>query len=96
MLLRLAFSIGTIFVSFVLGAIALVYVGVEAPGVLDVLLGWARVVKDMITGSGLNEQYNIWVKFLLEEQQLVFMFFTIAARIVLALIAAPFAGLMHR
>jgi hypothetical protein len=95
MLLRLLLGTGTLFVSFVLGAIALVYVGIQAPGVLDVLLGWARVTKDMITGAGLDPQYNIWVKFLLEEQQLVFMFFTIAARIVLALLTAPFARLMR-
>jgi hypothetical protein len=95
MLLRLLFGTGVLFLSIVLGAIALVYVGVNAPGVLDVFLGWARVTKDLITGAGLTPQYNIWVKFLLEEQQLVFVFFTIAARIFLALVTYPFIRLMR-
>ena len=96
MLLRLLLGTSTLFVSFVLGAIALVYVGIQAPWVLDMMLGWARTVKDLITGTALDQQYNIWVKFLLEEQQLVFMFFTIGARIVLGLIGGLFSMMMGR
>jgi hypothetical protein len=96
MLLRLLLGTSTLFISFVLGAIALVYVGVHAPWVLDMMLGWARAVKDMITGTALDEHYNIWVKFLLEEQQLVFMFFTIGARIVLGLIGGLFTMMTGR
>jgi hypothetical protein len=96
MLLRLLLGTSTLFISFVLGAIALVYVGIHAPWVLDMMLGWARTVKDLITGTGLDPQYNIWVKFLLEEQQLVFMFFTIGARIVLGILGGLFGALIGR
>ncbi len=54
------------------------------------MLAWARNLKGVITNTGLDPKYNIWVEFLLEEKQILFMFFTIAARIVLAIIAAPF------
>ncbi len=54
------------------------------------MLGWARNLQAVLTNTGLEPKYNIWVELLLEERQLLFMFFTIAARIVLAIIAAPF------
>ena len=48
----------------------------------------------MITSTGLDPKYNIWVELLLEERQLLFMFFTIAARIVLGILGALFAALV--
>jgi hypothetical protein len=54
------------------------------------MLAWARDLKGVITNTGLDPKYNIWLELLLEERQLLFMFFTIAARIVLAILAAPF------
>ncbi len=90
MFLRLLLSTGTIFLSLILGAIGVAIVGYNWPETLSMMLGWARDLKSVITRSGLEPKYNIWVELLLEERQLLFMFFTIAARILLALIAAPF------
>ena len=92
MLLRLLVGTSTIFLSLVLGAFALAVVGYNSPETLSTMLGWARDLKGVITTTGIDPKYNIWVELLLEERQLLFMFFTIAARIVLALIAAPFTG----
>ncbi|MGE3229611.1 MAG: hypothetical protein AB7J30_09270 [Hyphomicrobium sp.] len=91
MFLRLLLGTSTIFLSLVLGAFALALVGYNSPETLSQMLGWARDLKGLITSTGIDPKYNIWVELLLEERQLLFMFFTIAARIVLALIAAPFA-----
>jgi hypothetical protein len=90
MLLRLLLGTSTIFLSLILGAFALAFVGYNWPETLSQMLGWARDLKSVITSSGIDPRYNIWVELLLEERQLLFMFFTIAARIVLALLAAPF------
>lgn len=78
----------TIFLSMFLAAIALVYVGVEHPTMLEGMLVEASHVKDWLTNSantGLDVRYNVWVKFLIQEQQFVFMFFVILMRIVLLL-----------
>ena len=90
MLLRLLLGTSTIFLSLILGAFALAVVGYNSPETLSQMLGWARDLKGIITTTGIDPKYNIWVELLLEERQLLFMFFTIAARIVLALLAAPF------
>jgi hypothetical protein len=96
MMLRLLLSTGSIFLSLVLGAFALALVGYYSPESLSRMLGWARSLKAVITGTGLDPKYNIWVELLLEERQLLFMFFTIAARIVLALIAGLLVALFRR
>ncbi len=93
LLLRILLSVGNIFVALVLGAIALAFVGYNYPEVLSMMLDWARQTKEAITSTGLEEKYNIWLKLLLEERQLLFMFFTIMARIVLSLIGGLFAAL---
>lgn len=90
MLLRLLLGTGTIFLSLILGAFALALVGYNWPQTLSQMLGWARDLKGIITTTGIEPKYNIWVELLLEERQLLFMFFTIAARIFLALLVAPF------
>lgn len=92
MFLRLLLGTSTIFLSLILGAFALAFVGYNWPEALSTMLGWARDLKGIITSSGIDPKYNIWVELLLEERQLLFMFFTIAARILLALIAAPFTS----
>ncbi|HRN85644.1 MAG TPA: hypothetical protein PK857_12545 [Hyphomicrobium sp.] len=92
MLLRLLLSTGTIFLSLILGAFALAAVGYNWPETLSMMLGWARDLKSVITRTGLEPKYNIWVELLLEERQLLFMFFTVGARIFLALLAAPFTS----
>ena len=80
---------GVIFLSLLLGAIALAYVGVEHPGYLDSMLDRASDFKSwLLAHSGLEAKYNVWVKFLVQEQQFVFMFFVIVMRLLLLLIVA--------
>lgn len=96
MLLRLLLGTSTIFLSLILGAFALAFVGYQSPETLSTMLAWARDLKSAITNTGLDPKYNIWVELLLEERQLLFMFFTIGARIVLGLIAGLFAAMLGR
>jgi len=87
MLLRLLLSTSTLFLSLILGAVALAVVAVNSPALLHEMLGFAGDLKSIITSTGLDPQYNIWVELLLEERQLLFMLFTIGVRIVLGLLA---------
>lgn len=87
--MRLLFSVGNIFLSLVLGALLLALVGIYDPEMLSTMLGWARSLKALIVGTGLEPRYNIWLELLLEERQLLFMFFTIIARIILAILFYP-------
>jgi hypothetical protein len=96
MLLRLLVGTSTIFLSLILGAFALAFVGYQSPETLSEMLAWARDLKSVITSTGLEPKYNIWVELILEERQLLFMFFTIGARIVLGLLAALIAALAGR
>ncbi|MGI9409115.1 MAG: hypothetical protein ACR2OV_03510 [Hyphomicrobiaceae bacterium] len=80
---------GIIFLSLVLAAVALVYVGIEHPTALEGMLIQASHFKEVLTDTsytGLDVRYNVWVKFLLQEQQFVFMFFVILMRILLLVI----------
>lgn len=96
MMLKLLLSTGSLFFSLVLGALMLGMVGYNSPETLSMMLGWARELKAVITGTGLDPKYNIWVEVLLEERQLLFMFFTIAARILIGIAMAIVATLLGR
>lgn len=88
-----------IFLSLILAALALVYVGIEFPQALDGMLVKASVTKDWLTDShvtGLDVRYNVWVKFLLQEQQFVFMFFVVVMRILLLLLFSGVSAAYRR
>jgi hypothetical protein len=94
--LRLLLSIGNIVLALILGALLMAVVAIYSPETLSMMLGWARSFKSIITGTGLNPKYNIWLELLLEERQLLLMFFTVIARIILWLIAYPIVLLRER
>ena len=96
MMLRLLFSMSSLFFSLVLGAIMLGVVGYNSPETLSTLYGWAGSLKHLITGTGLDPKYNIWVEILLEEKQLLFMFFTITARLIIGILGGLVGVLIGR
>jgi len=93
--LRLLLSTGNIFLSLILGALMLALVGYNYPEALSEMLGWARELKVWITTRGVEPKYNIWLELLLEERQLLFMFFTIIARILLFIVTLPFTWMFR-
>ena len=90
-MLRILLSTGNILLSLILGAMLMALVAVYSPETLSVLLSWARGFKSVLTGTGLSAKYNIWLELLLEERQLLFMGFTIFARILLGILTIPLA-----
>ena len=83
---RLLFSTSNVIVSLLLGAIALAFVGINSPETLDKLITAATHVKGWLVGTSLPAKYNVWVRLLLEEKQLVFMFFTVIMRVLMSLV----------
>lgn len=96
MLWRLMFSMSSLFFSLILGAVMLGVVGYNSPETLSYLLAKAGELKHLITGTGLDPKYNIWVEVLLEEKQLLFMFFTITARLIIGVLGMFVAALFGR
>ena len=95
-MLRIMLSAGNILMSLILGALLMALVAIYSPQTLSDLLVWARSFKDLITGTGLDAKYNIWLQLLLEERQLLFMGFTVVARIILGILTYPIARMRDR
>lgn len=95
-MLRFLLSIGNIVFSLILGALLMAVVAIYSPQTLSMMLGWARSLKILITSTGLDPKYNIWLELLLEERQLLLMFFTVIARIILAIVAYPIVLLREK
>lgn len=95
-MLRILFATGNVFVSLVLGALLFGFVFIKAPNTMETILLWAAGFKAWITNRGLSPEYNNWVRVLLEERQLVFMGFTILARIVLSIVTYLAGSVLQR
>lgn len=95
-MLRILLSVGNIVFSLILGALLMAFVAIYSPETLSMMLGWARSFKSLITGTGLAAKYNIWLELLLEERQLLLMFFTVIARVMLAILVYPIVLLRER
>ncbi|NWG47210.1 MAG: hypothetical protein HXY25_11775 [Alphaproteobacteria bacterium] len=83
-----AWATANIFLSLFLGAIAMVAVSIWFPDVFAVILDGASWLESELGNTGLKNQYNNWVRFLIGDEQLTFMFFTVMVRVVLAIFAA--------
>lgn len=83
-----------IFLSLIFGAIVLVVVAIQFPEIFEVFLDGAGWVEDQITTTGLDPAYNNWVRFLIRDEQLVFLGFVIMIRILLALVFGGIASVL--
>ncbi len=95
-MLRILLSVGALAISLVLGALMMAFTAIYAPDTLSVMMDGARGVKEVITGTGLAAKYNVWLRFLLDENQLLLMGFTVFARILLAIAAYPIVLLREK
>ena len=81
--MRVLLAASNMVTAFILAIMTIIFLGLNYPPAISASLRWARVAKDVITGTGLNPSYNIWLEFFLEERQLVFIGYTIIMRMVL-------------
>ncbi len=89
-------STGNIFISLVLGALAFGFVFIKFPETMSHILDAASALKAWLTSLGLSNEYNNWMRVLLEERQLVFMGFTIMMRLLLSLVTYSVSRLFDR
>ncbi|MGH6814431.1 MAG: hypothetical protein ACREC6_01865 [Hyphomicrobiaceae bacterium] len=85
-------AMGTFLLALLLGAVAVVYVGVHYPSAGLMMLGGAHQVKAVLTSAGLGPQYKFWVEFLLNDNQLMFLSFTVIARMLIAIAGGTLAA----
>lgn len=79
---------GIMLVSLVIAGMMIGYLAFNMPDLLNSALNVAGIAKGWITNTtntGISAEYNIWLKFLIQDQQLVFMALVILVRLVLAL-----------
>ena len=91
---RVLIAAVNIFLSLIFGAIALVVVAIQFPGFFEVLLDGAGWIENQITTTGLDPAYNNWVRFLIRDEQLVFLGFVIVMRIMLAMVIGGISGML--
>ena len=75
----------TIFLSFVLSYIMLIGLGILWPDGLDWLVQRAKQVEAIIVQPDIPARYRVWLDLLIEEGAILLLFFTMIARILLAI-----------
>lgn len=78
-----------IFFSLLLGLIVFAVFAVQFPETMESIFDIASNIKNWLSNrqnTGLVPKYNVWVKFLIQEQTFVLMFFVFTSRIVLAVL----------
>ena len=89
-MVRVVFATSNIFLSLVLGALAMGFVWYLEPETMQNFFQWSSGVKTWIVNRGVEAKYNNFLWFLIEERQLVYMGFVMATRILLAILTSMF------
>ena len=93
-------SIVNIIFSLILGAIAMGICAYYFPEYLEIIQIQASTFKDWFLGAttqaGVKSGVNIWIRFILADEQLVFMFFVVLARISIFLILSSLGALFSK
>jgi len=76
----------TIFLSFVLSYIMLIGLGILWPEGLDWLVQRAKEIEAIIVQPDIPARYRVWLDLLIEEGAILLLFFTMVARIILAIL----------
>lgn len=93
---RFLASFGNVFLSLVLGAIAMGFFWFYFPGEFVTLQRSASVVRDWIAAHAWSPRAESILRFLLEDRQLLLMSFVLAIRFLLGLLVLPAIGLLRR
>jgi hypothetical protein len=77
----------SLFLAFVLGILMLVSLGIAAPDILDSMLSVAGWIEGRLEHTGLPFRWNNILRLLISDDQVLLLFFTVLARVILALVA---------
>jgi len=95
-MVRVVLATSNIFISLVLGALAMGAVWYLEPEIMQSFFQQANGVKAWIVNRGLAAKYNNFLWFLIEDRQLVYMGFVMATRIALAILTSTFLYVFAR
>ena len=85
----------TIFLSFILSYIMLISIALLSPMTLAWLVDLAKTVESWIVGTSLPVRYNVWLDLLIEEGAILLLFFTVIARLILAILGSSFTAMVR-
>lgn len=85
-MLKVVLATTNVFFSLVLGALAMGVVWYLAPDLMQGLFQSASGMKAWLVSRGISAKYNVFLWFLIEERQLVYMGFVLATRVVMSIL----------
>lgn len=92
---RFFLSLGNVFFSLVLGALAFGFFWLYFPDVTLQLFKWASSLRESLFSTTWSARYEVALRFFVDERQIVYMGFVLVTRIVVGLLIvliAKFAG----
>jgi hypothetical protein len=93
---RIVGASATLFLSMVLATGMLVLMWVYAPLGLDWIQDGADLIEDSLANTGLPSQYNNGIRIFASDDKIVFLIFTVFARIILGFLGGILTGTMFK
>jgi len=93
---RFLLSLGHVFSSLVMGALALAIVWIYIPNLALRLFRWAGSVRDWVVLANWPPHYEVALRFFVDERQIVYVGFVLVSRIALGLAILLIARAMGR
>ena len=93
---RAASATLTIFLAFLLSYAMLIALALLSPPTLNWMLDGAEMVEDAITHTNIPDRYNNWLRIFVGEEQILFLFFAVLARILIAIVGSSFNAALGR
>ena len=93
---RFLLSLGNVFSSLIIGALALAVVWIYIPNLALRLFRWAATVRDWVVLANWPPQYEVALRFFVDERQIVYLGFVLASRIVVGLVIILVAKALGR
>ncbi len=84
---RTASMMSTLFLSFVFAILMLSALALLLPGVLQTMLDGADMVEDMLAQLPLPNRWSAGVRYIVSDEKILLLFFTIIARVLIAIVA---------
>jgi len=86
---RFFLPLGNVAVSLILGAVALGFFWYYFPDTTLVLFKWAGSIREKVVSGYWPARYEIVIRALVDERQIVYMGFVMATRIIMGLLLMP-------
>lgn len=92
LIVRITQTFSTLFLSFILAILLLVVIWGSAPETLQWMLDQADSVENFLVGLDLPNRFHTGLRLIVSDEKILLLFFTIIARIVLAIVATSFTS----